>query len=375
MSQPIEQLTRRTVNFIRKHTYTRYVYFSTTREKQSIPPNSAYAIVHLDAHALSNDMGRYAYILCTYLERAGFKLVVRTPRQYYESITAYKKPLLQLKAQFVRETGTPTNSVELRLADGRTKTIQFKYGFNVLQEAGYDCVAPYPMHPNLYEQYPSADEYAALRAMSPKIHMLFSGNVEHPNYKRKAVEQTFGVANRYSLLQIIKERFEKSGMLVVANQPGQLEQLLAQDSNNNIVINEAKTEMADWLPTLAQTSFFICPPGMHMPWCHNLIEAMSVGCIPVMQYAHLMQPQLQHGKNCLAFADTADLERVLHQALAMPPETVAQMRRAVIDYFEEHLSVHSIIRRIKGFCAADVQKVQVAIPYIYKIHKSSGQFV
>ena len=39
------------------------------------------------------------------------------------------------------------------------------------------------------------------------------------------------------------------------------------------------------LDALAKADFFLACPGVGMPLCHNLIEAIAAGAIPILQYA------------------------------------------------------------------------------------------
>ena len=73
----------------------------------------------------------------------------------------------------------------------------------------------------------------------------------------------------------------------------------------------------DWLPDLSKTDFFICPPGFCMPMCHNVIEAMAVGAIPVINYPEWFNPTLRHMENCIVFDDRNDLVMKIEEILDM----------------------------------------------------------
>ena len=62
--------------------------------------------------------------------------------------------------------------------------------------------------------------------------------------------------------------------------------------------------MPDLRPTLAKFRYYMAYPGVFMPFSHNVFEAMSVGCIPIIEdkYADLFQPKLEHLKNSFKFS-------------------------------------------------------------------------
>ena len=88
---------------------------------------------------------------------------------------------------------------------------------------------------------------------------------------------------------------------------------------------------------MSRSDFAICPPGWLMPHSHNLIEAMSVGTIPITNYHAYMRPSLTPDGNCLAFSTREELEEVIDFALRMPPAEIERLRAGVISYYEEYI--------------------------------------
>jgi len=54
-----------------------------------------------------------------------------------------------------------------------------------------------------------------------------------------------------------------------------------------------------------------------MPLCHNLIEALAMGAIPILQYPQYMTPPLTDNVNCLRYQDAEDLIKVINTALQL----------------------------------------------------------
>jgi hypothetical protein len=113
-------------------------------------------------------------------------------------------------------------------------------------------------------------------------------------------------------------------------------------------LNQPRIDETRWLQTLATSDFFLCPPGFVMPMCHNTVEAMAVGAIPIINYPEWFDPNLEHLKNCIAFDDKSDLLDKLNEVLRMDGEEVARMRQHVIDYHDSYLAQESFVRKIES---------------------------
>jgi glycosyltransferase involved in cell wall biosynthesis len=101
-----------------------------------------------------------------------------------------------------------------------------------------------------------------------------------------------------------------------------------------------------YLSFLQRCSFFLAAPGFRMPLCHNLVEAMSVGAVPIVSYGDWLDPPLRDGVDCLGYSTLQELETTIERALAMPEDEIARLRSGVLAYYAEHLSVESLARRL-----------------------------
>ena len=50
--------------------------------------------------------------------------------------------------------------------------------------------------------------------------------------------------------------------------------------------------------------------------CHNAIEAMAVGTVPVLEYASLFSPPLEHGVNCIDLSSFEDIDDAIKEILS-----------------------------------------------------------
>lgn len=203
---------------------------------------------------------------------------------------------------------------------------------------------PYPMSPMVLEQG-GLERIGTLRGGPRPVRILFAGHFERSHYDRPDFhERRFGKRNRWALL----EHLRAGGRTVEPASRAELEGMLAGEGGRKgvVVVDAARVPIAprEWLDLVAKADFFFCPPGRIMPPCHNLVEALAVGTIPITNSPEWFWPVLGGGGECLAFDSTADLEGAVDRALAMPAVEVDAMRAAAIAYHDRHLDPRRIAR-------------------------------
>jgi hypothetical protein len=153
---------------------------------------------------------------------------------------------------------------------------------------------------------------------------------------------------RFEVLKTLKQRTPDD--IVLVDSKAEIDRLCGSGYVQKFVLSDSGSGIApeEWLPTLAEADFFLCPPGIVMPMCHNVVEAMAVGTIPLINYAEWLHPNLEHLKNCIAFEDEDDLVKKTRLALAMPEAQIAAMRANVIDYYESHLRPEVVVGVIEA---------------------------
>lgn len=125
--------------------------------------------------------------------------------------------------------------------------------------------------------------------------------------------------------------------------------------------------MEDVRELLSYFNFYLCCPGVVMPLCHNVIEAMSVGTIPLIQkeYAEVMYPHLQHRQNAIVFEDLPHLEHILSEEIFHYSEPeISAMRNNVLDYYEQYLTPEGMVKNLNE----SIQKHQLI--YLQAEHRS-----
>jgi len=192
-----------------------------------------------------------------------------------------------------------------------------------------------------YGFHREAEGYSANE--SRNIRVFYAGNCA-PSYRNSVIREKFGLLDRVSMLHAVRISFTND-IRAAANITG----ILSGDIQSGITILERGVNYVkprNLLKVLSRCSFILVPPGVVMPQTHFIVEGMSVGCIPILQYRKMFSPSLEHNLNCLYFRDEADLTDVVRNALAMSQSDIARLRANVNAYFRSHLSVESVVKNI-----------------------------
>jgi len=232
-----------------------------------------------------------------------------------------------------------------------SKKLQFRFDMFAPFWFSNPIIIPFSMHP--LQANISPEHLDDCRGRSRKMRVFFSGDTQH--YGRTWVRYPKPKLPRLPIVNAVMENM--GGNLLVINDPAALDGLRNGPYANQCVLtasSEVRIEPQDWLSTLALADFFLSPPGIVMPMCHNIIEAMAVGTIPITNYPEWLDPHLEHMENCIVFDDRDDLIAKLKMALEMPPEEIARLRSNVIDYYNTYMRPDTFIRRVEASADREV---------------------
>jgi hypothetical protein len=202
------------------------------------------------------------------------------------------------------------------------------------------ALLPFFMHPNLY-RYKKNREIKKLQVKRRTLSILFAGNIDISQYK-KAIYKN--MLTRSQIMEHILSHSTKLSVILSSN----VKDILQLPTNVFVLIDGkcSKIRQKNWLDFISQSKFFLCPPGYSNPLCHNIIESMAVGTIPLTNYAHFFNPPLENGITCLSFSNLKELENQIRKIFQMDGETVSMMRKNVIEYYDRYLEPHRYIERM-----------------------------
>ena len=222
--------------------------------------------------------------------------------------------------------------------------VQIDDGFWTAREDDHKHVLPYFAHPNFYQ---AGLDLAApgMRDRSRLIRIFFSGTVDRITYTERF---EFPILDRATIIDFVREEF---GAQVAMNAaPGNpaavrpIQLMVTCDVRDTTA--KHRFSPGEYLDVLSRTEFVLAPPGYRVPTCHNLIEAMSVGAIPITNYAECMFPPMQHGVNCLTFSSLDGLRSAIQTALTMSTAEAAELRCGVVAFYETFLAREAVGRAL-----------------------------
>lgn len=231
--------------------------------------------------------------------------------------------------------------------------------FNVYSQKNNEqsyITMPFPMSPG---QYISGRfrQVEALRTSDRKMRIFFSGNQDREAYDHPIFRDFFQKLSRIAVIDTLVKGLSRQEIVIVAKSAHW--EVLDSAYQNKLVLNqwawspsasqnlESRVSDEQWLETLAKSHFFLAPPGIRMPLCFNVVEAMSVGSIPITQYPEFFDPPLEHLKNALVFTSTDDLLKKIRDALSMSEKEINKMRASVTGYYDKFLQIDRLPYMIK----------------------------
>jgi hypothetical protein len=154
---------------------------------------------------------------------------------------------------------------------------------------------------------------------------------------------TFGKLNRSLVVAALESRLSCE-RLYVFDDPSDLDGVRRGDHRTKLVmVKGAWFTEREWLEVLASADFFVAAPGVIMPFSHNVVEAMAVGAVPILQYPELFSPPLEDGVNCIRYDGEDDLLARLERLFTLSDSVVAALRDNVVAYYETHLAPETAV--------------------------------
>ena len=212
-----------------------------------------------------------------------------------------------------------------------------------------EFAAPYTLHPYYY----ASGAYRTLPAMRHRhqrnIGLFFAGSTGIQSYE---TDFKFPLMNRLKVMdwflqthrdRIFYIRDETDYRKALESDLPFVASLTDKDGDN---LQKHRLNPTQYMDLLSRSRFALCPPGVRMPQSHNLIEAVSVGAVPILEYASWCRPALTHGVNCLTFDTLNSLSSVIDTALGLSTAQAAELSAGAARYYDEACSVDGFGNRL-----------------------------
>jgi len=266
---------------------------------------------------IDSDMGRYLFQLVSDFVHHGYMPLYRDRYRFLATThyKKYKRKLLELPFGIYRDIDQIAGPYLLitdndsKASPDALKTIRIDY----TERRPADCceeALPLFVHPNVqaHATFPPRPDLTADRV----VRLFFGGNTNAHKYAAGPVVDKFRMLPRVAVLQQVRTQVDR-GDIFVPSHHDQLQEL------KPAVFLCAETQhfripFETWMATMQQADFFLACPGATMPLCHNVIEALACGTIPILQYQDYLHPALVHGRNCLTYHGSDSLAEAIRVA-------------------------------------------------------------
>ncbi|NOQ16179.1 MAG: hypothetical protein GQ581_03895 [Methyloprofundus sp.] len=301
------------------------------------------------------EWGRIFFSVLNTFTEAGYSIEL-LDNEALHKLDVYGKPVFDLKnLTVVKQVPTDTENYSY-LYDKKDNQLnnavwekQVFLRFNLYASYCFEepMIMPFPVHP-LQEIYGYIPRLPELRQAKRNLRILFAGDIDQ--YRRTWVTHPQEKLPRQEIIETIKEQLAPEKLHIIANEASFTDAMQAEFINKFVIIDNDSQRIDNklWLDTLAKSQFFFSPPGIVMPMCHNITEAMAIGCIPITNYPEWLHPNLEHGVNCIVFDTKRDLLEQIDAVLAMDDATILQMKNNAIAYYEQHLKKAAFMEKLEA---------------------------
>lgn len=288
---------------------------------------------------------RFFYLLLKFYQLEGYQIIYPMSFSKFRNLRNGESYLSLIVKEYnflFIDTIKPEGCIEI--SDKNFSANYFKKYFNGNEEANAYHI-PMSFHPLMYSKNLWKEDVPETRT---RVNSIFCyGNFDEKVYTE--IDATnFHVLNRVKMFSICQklERFHS-----LSNQKD-LETLITNKPHGKIVFaikDQFNVPIEKVRAYLSEFNFFLCCPGVVMPLCHNFVEAMSVGTIPVIQrqYAEVIYPNLKNGENAILFEDQEELERLLNNDLfSISKVHLKSLSENAKKYYQEFLTPTYVVKKI-----------------------------
>ena len=206
---------------------------------------------------------------------------------------------------------------------------------------------PYGPHPNNFRTRTHVENKGSNFGQR-EIRIFFSGTIEYSTqHDHRVMERIYDLPNRRATIQELKRIYPSAVWIDDAAKRSEFDSGKYAEQIQ-LCFATVKGDPRKWLSDLRRADFFLCLPGSHMPMCHNAVEAISMGCIPILCYENWFIPNLIPGLQCLSYRNFNDLYTAIDSALLMSPEEIQGLRSNVWTYYDRYLNCITAAERVFG---------------------------
>lgn len=204
---------------------------------------------------------------------------------------------------------------------------------------------PPPMHPMVYK-VGTFDLIERMRHEKKikKYRIVFAGNLASDMYNSFNWGGELYI-NRAKLVKLLKDEFKDKVFT-----PKTYDEYINYPGAPLCIIDRSWVSLntEDFFKLYQSGYFAFCPPGIRQPFCHNLIESMHVSCIPILQYGHLLAPELINNQNSISYKSEIEFLEKIQTVLSLNESHIYSMSNNVTKYYDDYLHPTAVVRNLEN---------------------------
>jgi hypothetical protein len=290
-----------------------------------------------------NHFKRYLYVFLKFFHMEGYDIYMKKDLKFFCELKREKYAHFLLQEKIIRFGAPPSGIEPLRIGDEMLSPDYF-LGLETDSFNRDSYIVPLCQHPVMYH---TGWWNEPIENVKRKRSVFMAGNFAREAYSRIERDKVFDVMSRVAVFSFL----EQKGLLHTTSNTSDILIFLNSNKDNTVILLDrflVDIPMNELRNLLAKFDFFFALPGEFMPFSHNVIEAMSSGCIPFIQeqYARLFRPALRNGKQAITFSGIEDLEAKINLLFILTDDEVAEMRKEVNDYYVSYLTPEKVVKEI-----------------------------
>ncbi len=318
---------------------------------KTLPHSDKEILVTLGDKRTNEDIPRHLYSIFNFLAEAGYNIQIyqKLDFQFYDWLKPYGRQMMLLeRLKFVsripEDTASTVYMFDHEDLDGSLLKRRWKklVYLSVLKPASWQAGEsrmhlPFVMYPGI-KRSNRREDLQRYRSAARRITVFFGGSMSRIYYKNPALKKYGQMTRRQAAGALLRARKN----IIYLPSKRRFYGLIRGNTYHNrcVILNFSKFKIhkENWMEALSKSDFFLCFSGTGYPMCHNLIESLAVGTIPILSYPDLLDVPLENGKNALIYRNASELLQRFDEAMNMSRARIQEMREQVIRYYDEHFS-------------------------------------
>ncbi len=212
----------------------------------------------------------------------------------------------------------------------------------------------------------NSEETVSLPPRENKINMIFVGNNDNTYTKQgEIIHDRYGMKTRNEVIDFLKNRFidqvycpdcVEEFFKAVRDPDGGLEHKI-------VIIDRFRLNANDYWEALRQSAFHIWTCGYIQPYCHNQVESIFCGTVPISD-RRIAYPGINEQNSCL-YSDFYELAEIVEELLKtdINSDRVTEMNRRINRAYMDHFSNQAFRNKMNAFLNSDQQEETYYICY------------